>query len=139
MKIGRIPSRMVAYLKPEKESLGEGKGANWWSFTPNLRETLKFSKFKARSVFVVPNDSDAFKTTASNWASEAQCGRRKAFDTHGFDNDHFKDLRWVGIDSRRGGGVAYKVLTPQGWLVDLHEDVVLECLMEGAKIGRAHV
>jgi hypothetical protein len=132
MKKGRIPERMIAYLKPEKESLGEGKISNWWSFAPDLRETPKFSRFQARAAFVVPSDSDAFKETASNWASETQCGKPKAFDTHGFENESFSDLRWVGIDSRSEGGVVFKVLTPQGWLVDLREDVVIECLMEGA-------
>lgn len=129
MKNGRLPVRMVAYLKQEKESLGEGTPHNSWSFPNHARETPKFSKFAARPAFIIPDDSDAFKITAGKWASE---GRAKAFDTHGFDNEAFKDLRWVGIDSRSEGGVAYKVLTPQGWLVDLREDVVIECLMEGA-------
>jgi hypothetical protein len=128
MKNGRLPARVVAYLKPEQES-GD---YNWCGFPNHARETPKFSKFMARPAFIVPDDSDAFKATAGKWASETEYGgTAKAFDTHGFDNEPFTDLRWVGIESRKDSGVVYKVLTPEGWLVDLRQDVVIECLLEG--------
>jgi hypothetical protein len=117
---GRIPKRMIAYIKSSSSSV-----------IP--RETPKFSKFTARAAFVVPSNSDAFKSSAGKWASESQYGgKAKLFDTNEFVNSEFTDLRWVGIESRGEGGVVYKVLTPQGWLVDLREDVVTECLLEGA-------
>ena len=119
MKNGRIPERMIAYIKRSSPTI-----------IP--RETPKFSKFTARAAFVVPADSDAFKSSAGAWASESQCGKAEPFDTNEFVNSEFTDLRWVGIESRGEGGVVYKVLTPQGWLVDLREDVVTECLLEGA-------
>ena len=120
MKNGRIPERMIAYIKRSSPTI-----------IP--RETPKFSKFTTRAAFVVPTDSDAFKLSADAWASESQYGgKAKPFDTNLFVNSEFTDLRWVGIESRGEGGVVYKVLTPQGWLVDLREDVVTECLLEGA-------
>lgn len=133
MKIGRIPERVVAYLQQEKTGVGDGTSSSWWSFPPDRRETPGFSMYKARPAFVVPADSEAFKESAAKWASGTQYGgKARAFDTHGFDNEPFTNLRWVGLDSRSEGGVVYKVVTEQGWLVDLRDDVVMECLFEGA-------
>jgi len=136
MKVGRIPEKMTAYLRPEHEGVGDGTPRNWWSFPPDKRETAGFSKYRASPAFVVPSDSEAFNKSGLDWA----CGGRHCVQIQKpedvqkvtFDNEPFTDLRWVGIDSRSEGGMAYKVVTPEGWLVDLREDVVTECLFEGA-------
>ena len=136
VKNGRIPKRMTAYLRPEKEMVGDGDGHNSWSFPADRRETPGFSKFKACPAFVVPTDSEAFNRSALDWACggryHAQVQKSAHVAKKEFDNKPFTDLRWVGVDSRSEGGVAYKVVTPEGWLVDLREDVVTECLYEGA-------
>lgn len=133
MKNGRIPERMVAYLKAERTGVGDGASRSGWSFPADRRETPGFTKYQARPAFVVPADSDAFKASGAKWASETVYGGTpQAFDTHGFENKPFTNLRWVGIDSRMEGGVAYKAVTQEGWLVDIREDVLIECLFEGA-------
>jgi hypothetical protein len=127
---------MTAYLRPEKEMVGDGNGFNSWSFPADRRETLGFSKFNACPAFVVPSDSEAFNKSGLEWACggkyHVQIQKPGSVIKAEFANEPFTDLRWVGIDSRCEGGVAYKVVTPQGWLVDLREDVVTECLYEGA-------
>lgn len=136
MKNGRIPEKMVAYLRPKQSlMLGAGNPHNHWSFPLDNRETPGFARFDACQAFVVPVDSEAFQKSGLVWA----CGGQYHFQIQKpedvvkveFENKPFRSLRWVGIDSRSEGGVAYKVVTPEGWLVDLREDVVMECLFEG--------
>ena len=136
MRNGRIPERMTAYLRPEQEKLGDGQGAQWWSFPPDRRETPGFSKYKACPAFVVPTDSENFNKSGMDWAcggrGYVQIQKPKDVVKVEFENKPFTGLRWVGMDSRCEGGIAYKVVTPEGWLVDLREDVVIDCLYEGA-------
>ena len=139
MHNGRIPKIMVAYLKPSEKRVGDGNCATRWSFPTDRRETAGFEKYDASEAFVVPEDSEAFNKSAMSWA----CGINK-WDTRtpkpeeiskvtkaSFTNKAFTNLRWVGVDSRMEGGVAYKVVTQEGWLVDLREDVLIDCLYEG--------
>jgi hypothetical protein len=85
---------------------------------------------------VVPSDSEAFNKSGLIWATggayHVQIQKVDEVIKIEVDNTPIDSLRWVGIDSRMEGGVAYKVVTPQGWLVDLREDVVLECLHDGS-------
>lgn len=137
-KQGRIPETIKAYLRPAYDMLGAGHAHNAWSFPPDTRETAHFSKCTVNPAFVVPADSDAFQESAKRWAGYdnqyIQAGQKPTnkYEVVELPNEPFTNLRWVGIDSRMEGGVAYKVVTPQGWLVDLREDVMLECLFEGA-------
>ena len=135
MKNGRIPEKMIAYLRPKQSLLGAGNQHNAWSFPIDNRETPGFSKFDACQAFVVPADSEAFQKSALDWACGGQIQKPEDVVKVEFENKPFRSLRWVGIDSRSEGGVAYKVLTPEGWLVDLREDVVIECLFEGCIAG----
>jgi hypothetical protein len=127
---------MKAYLRPNETLLGAGRSIQWWSFPPDQRETAGYSKFDASPAFLAPADSEKFNASGIDWACGGRCHtqlqKAKDVEVVEFDNVPFTNLRWVGIDSRMQGGVAYKVVTPQGWLVDLREDVLLECLFEGA-------
>lgn len=132
VRAGRVPEKVTIYLRPEQEILGAGRPKNCWSFPPNQRETAGFDKTKASPAFVVPSDSEAFKKSGLAWAMEGRTKPSQGVERIEIENKPFTNLRWVGIDSRMEGGVAYKVITQEGWLVDLRDDVVIDCLFEGA-------
>lgn len=131
VRLGRVPERVTAYLRPEQEILGVGRPKTIYSFPIHQRETAGFAKIKASPAFVVPADSEAFNKSGLKWAMEGRTKPSQGVNRIEVENKPFTNLRWVGIDSRMEGGVAYKVVTEQGWIVDLREDVVLECLFEG--------
>ena len=70
-------------------------------------------------------DYDAPKTlqTAISWANRG--GRGATVEV---PNDPIPSLRVVEMEIRMEGGRAWKVVTPQGWYVDLREDVLVDHL-----------
>lgn len=114
-----IPEKVIAVCRP----------------TQVYTRAFTDEKIEVRATWVVDAESDKMLVRAKDWAKFDPNSRRKVSD-HNPDcypqaNDAMDELRLVGIDHRQEGGVAYKVVTPQGYLVDLREDEFLEAVFEG--------
>ncbi len=73
-------------------------------------------------------DADGNQNTlkrAITWAQRGG-GGHKVIE---IDNEPFKDPTLVGIETRGEGAQVYKVVTPQGWLVDMRDDVFESVLL----------
>jgi hypothetical protein len=113
-----IPEKVIAVCRPSEV----------------YTRTYTGEKIRVRPTFVVDAESDKMLSTAQSWARGGQYGKRhdpKDIDCLPHANDVMREIRLVGVDHRREGGLAYKVVTPQGYLVDLREDEFLEALFSG--------
>jgi len=89
-----------------------------------------------KAAMVTDADSKPSQVTAERWAKGGQywspAGAYKDNEAvpepDAIDNEPIPWLRVVGLDIRSEGGRAWKVLTPEGYLVDLRDDVLLEVL-----------
>jgi hypothetical protein len=127
---GSIPTDMLAYLQPET-SLSK--------LYPSMISPM-YKDITVSPAFIVPATSEAFKKSALDWAcgggfGYVQIQKPEKVRIVPVKNEPFSGLRWVQIDERAEGGRAYKVVTSQGFLVDMREDVVLECLRSGKISG----
>jgi hypothetical protein len=122
----RIPTKLKVVLKPEK----------------TITRTVLGREEKAtvRPAFVVPADSAEMLDLAFAWAhGYSKTGYKNAKDrgwVRGEDpevieiaNDTFTDLQLWQIWHRGHGGVAYEVITSQGWFVDLREEEFLDAVL----------
>ena len=115
---GHIPTRIRVYLRPALEYKG-----------PNNIKVL------GRPAFICNAESKSFKA-AQTWATQYGIPDMDRFKPFEMDNDPIPMLTLVGLDIRGEGGRAYKVVTPDGFLVDLREDVMLETMFrKGIKPG----
>jgi hypothetical protein len=84
-------------------------------------------------------DSESKEDTARQWASgEYTRGRVAAAEVDFIQvpNDPIPHLTLVTVESRGEGGRAGKVITPEGYLVDLREDVLHEIMFRwGIPVG----
>lgn len=91
------------------------------------------TQFQARQAFIVPEGSKMINS-ARVWAKRKNYHRSSvAFPTteEAIDNEPMKRLRGVGCEHRGEGGMAYKVVTPHGYLVDLREEEFLAAFFNG--------
>ena len=99
----------------------------------------------ATAAVVTNAESKTSLVTAKLWAA----GRVGYFNLTGLDtvaepviveikNDPIDMIRLVDMDERGQGGRAWKVVTQQGWLVDLREDVFLDLLFNKKRITPDH-
>ena len=81
-----------------------------------------------------PVSSESPETTHNNaksWANRTNCGAPKQPHTkQEVPNAPTGGFRLVGAEQRAEGGRAWKVITPEGYLVDLREDVFLPILLK---------
>ena len=110
-----IPTKLVAVIRAAKERSREGTG----------------EKYTARPAFIVPEGSKLIDV-AYNWATEG-------FEREFFDNIPQTHLRVMGCEHRGEGGMAYKVVTDRGHLVDLREDEFLEAFFQGRIDPRGYI
>jgi len=113
---GSIPEKLVVVLKNSCKHKWQG------------------GEFVAPDAYVTDAKSKTALETARNWAVRTY-GYQTAPDANTtspaiveIDNEPFNTLRIVGMEERGEGGRAWKVITPQGWIVDLREDVFMEAL-----------
>lgn len=71
--------------------------------------------------FAVDSTNEKLLATARSWAKDSEITVPNNPTT----------LRLVAVEERNEGGRAWKVVTPEGYLFDLREDVVLEALLSG--------
>ena len=111
-----IPDKLIAVCRPED----------------NYTRHTSGEKVPCRATFVVPADNSKMLSTAKSWATGGAWGRSFPDpDLFEHDNTPMTSLRLVGIQKRQEGGLAYKVVTPQGYLVDFREEEFLEVLFRG--------
>ena len=108
---GSIPDTLKVVLRDEATHDGTIKGA--------------------RAAFIVNGDKDT--DVAVEWAKGRYPHRYGPGATDmpeviEVPNDPFPFVTLIGCVERGNGGRAWKAVTPQGWLVDLREDVFLEGL-----------
>ena len=87
--------------------------------------------FNVRPAFVLPSTSKAMLATARKWADRV--GGVDLEKT--VPNRAHTNIQVVGIEHRSEGGVAYKVINDEGFLMDLREPEFMEAFLTG-KIGR---
>lgn len=114
---GYIPELLDFVVKPETQHVVCADGKDY--------------VFNLRPAFAYPSGHERFAEAAEGWGKEYGRIDPKDLLRATMDNRPFTDLRWVGIDHRSQGGVAYQVATEKGWLFDLREDVFIECMMAG--------
>jgi len=110
-----IPEKVIAVCRPIKV----------------YKRAYTGEKIEVRPTFVVDAESDKMLVTALDWARNGIYGKRLDAAAYPQDNEVMTELRLVGVDHRMEGGLAYKVVTPQGYLVDFREDEFLEALFNG--------
>lgn len=111
---GHVPEDVRVFLRSDRKHKG-----------PYGIETV------CRPAFFANSKAKSFKA-AENWVGPF--GGHKG---ETIENDPYPMLTLVGLEIRGEGGRAYKVVTPDGYLVDLREDVLLECMFRnGVTKGR---
>lgn len=110
-----IPPRLVVVLRPEVTYTQDHTAA----------------KFVVRHAFVVDREASGLVTSAKTWGGPDATVLE-------IDNTPWTDMLVLGVEHRREGGVALKVLTTEGWLVDLREDEFMEAALVGTLV-RGHL
>lgn len=109
-----IPDVLVAVLKPEM----------------TYKQSYTDKPFRVRPTFVADSLTPGLVNRARLWGSDRlQPGEVTEEIT--LDNTPITGLLVLHIEHRREGGVALKVRTPQGWLVDLREEEFMEAALTG--------
>ena len=119
---------------PLKKRYGTAKGCIPAELRIVLRNQAEHmtpaGKFVMRGAYVTDAKSTAALGTATLWAGREYPGPghtlRPTIIT--VKNNPIPSLRVLDIDFRGEGGRAWKVETPEGFYVDLREDVFIECL-----------
>ena len=100
-----------------------------------LRHRVSMRGVDCTSAFVTDADKPNTHETARRWATRPQYNPLSAVVYPGTkveglnaDNTPIPHVTLVGTESRGEGGFAFKVVTPQGWLVDLRREEFYEVL-----------
>lgn len=118
MRSGGIPKKVALFVKAAQPF----EAHNPWM------KQIRRTEVKALTVKpAMPTDADSAqqRATAEEWASER---RGTKFTIEERANTPFK-VRIIGLETRGEGGRAYKVLTEDGLLIDMREEVLLDCIM----------
>lgn len=111
-----IPDNLIAVARLEKSFVRDYSGES----------------YQAREAFIVPEGSGMINS-ARDWAKRGgrwQSGNHP-FTEEALPNEPMTKLRVVGCEHRGEGGMAYKVVTDQGYLVDLREPEFLSAFFNG--------
>ena len=107
--VASIPEKLRVYVKPSQKA---------YPYNGN--------KLEASPAMVI--DATGSTKGAENWLNQSlKVGPHKEIEA---SNDLVPYLTLINLDLRTEGGAAWKVITPEGWLVDLREDVFLELLFK---------
>mgnify|MGYP001573061000 CR=1 FL=1 len=87
-------------------------------------------QIKIRPAFVVPASSTKMLLTARRWAA-SRVPLDTVIDEVTRSNTPMRNLQIFGVDHRSEGGMAFKVITDQGFYVDLREPEFMEALLTG--------
>jgi hypothetical protein len=91
-------------------------------------------KHKCRPAFVTDADSPKTLETAKAWAAGRRWrrGNGKTPDPEVVEIDNLptKGFKVIDLEERGEGGRAFKVITPQGWLVDMREDTFMPAVLK---------
>ncbi len=123
-----IPDKLVAYMREPEEV--------FQAFTKKVFPLT-------RATFVVDGNYPSLEKAALKWVNQpigyrdppGSClwsYRAPVSEILELKNDPVTDLTVLSITHRREGGVAIKVITPQGWLVDFREEEFMEAAITGA-------
>lgn len=87
-----------------------------------ITEPISKREYQVWPAFYIPDGDEKRLKTARDWAVKTdQSWTGGAFGERVVPNDAIKKLTLVGVEHRSEGGLAYKVITPDGFLVDLRE------------------
>ncbi len=117
MRTGGIPTKIALYVKaPQK-------------FAAHNQWMQQFQRSESADLIVSPAmptdaESKAQRATAQEWASNYG---QIQFTIKEGDNTPFK-VRIIGLEARGEGGRAWKVITEDGLLFDMREEILLECI-----------
>jgi len=109
-----IPKKVIAVSRPVEECERDYTG-----------ETVRY-----QPTFVVDADSEKMLETAKKWAQYGK-GYSPTYpepECTEMDNEPFTHMYLVRVEHREEGGLAYKVVTEHGFMVDLREDEFLEAV-----------
>lgn len=120
MRNGSIPAKLVIFLRPEK------------TFQHPNGESLT-----TRPAYVGDAERDWCRERGSSWAEGPRWSKAKnEVETLEVPNTPFEYLRIIDLDIRSEGGRAFKVLTAEGYLVDLREDALMDIMLhDGVEPG----
>lgn len=95
----------------------------------------KMGEFKVFPAYVVPEGSEKRIQSARDWGNwdpirAEKKGKSYSEVTH-VPNNVMTEIRLVGVDHRGEGGMAFKVILPDGCYVDLRDDEFWGCFWDG--------
>lgn len=124
-----IPENLKIVLQSPHELTYEVKGE---TFTREVRPAFFTDAAASQDVALRWAEGDSYGYRAG----VRRLTKKGAKQIVSVPNEPFHELQLVNLVFREEGGRAYKVVTPEGYLVDLREDVVFDLLMSvGAKKG----
>lgn len=118
---GSIPEEIV-FIYGGKRKIG-----NWWSDF----ESKKFPMEEVTPAFISDSKNQKTIESGENWAKggyylKPAVNVKKEI----MKNDPVEGFKIIDLEKRSEGGRAYKILTPNGFYVDLREDVLLDTMLE---------
>lgn len=116
-KYGKIPTRLKVFLRATIQFPHRWRGPT-----------------RCTPAFVTDEDRPKTHDTARYWASQStfrpETPRSTKVEGVAKDNKPFATVTLIGHEARNEGGHAFKVITPDGWLVDLRGAEFYEVLFK---------
>lgn len=103
--------------------------SQWWRGS-----SLPAKKRMVRETFVVDAQNEKTLATAKKWAGGWQNDESK-YDIVELPNTPFECVELVTLERRGRGGRAWKVLIDGAYYVDMREETLLECLINGPGVS----
>lgn len=154
-RIVELPSLSVGYIRKYSTARGRHENKQGIVYRINMKksssipEKLKYVRQKAteirqmadttadgrfkermvRPTFVVDAVNEKTLATAERWA--ASYTGKENYDIVEVPNSPIEAVEIIDLDHRGRGGRAWKVLIQNAYYVDMREDVLLECLING--------
>ena len=115
-----IPKKLKLFIKEEEERTGV-----WDGYSHNNNKI-----FMVSPTFVCDLEAGKTHMTALKWVKANYYNKSEPkYTIETRDNTPISGYSIVTIEYRGNGGRAYKVSSPDGILVDLREDALLECML----------
>lgn len=124
IKFGSIPENLKIFFKPQEEIK-----FRWDDIEVNEDTRVVLG----RPSFITDLSNKKTQSTAARWAEGYNYRTKKdiPFDTVERPNTPINDVRVIGLDIRGNGGRAWQVLLDGIYVVDMREDVLMDCLLNG--------
>jgi hypothetical protein len=124
IKFGSIPEHLKIFVKPQ-----EAIPFRWDDIEVNEDTRVVLG----RPSFVTDLTNKKTQETAARWAQGYNYRTKKdiGFDIVERPNTSFNDVRVIGLDIRGNGGRAWQVLLDGIYVIDMREDVLMDCLLNG--------